>query len=99
MQIAQNAFSGASLTCTGHWNTSILANDGCAPGMVIWVLASHSGRRETKRVASASNPPREQKLPFAISILRVEFARLRRKPWHQREAWTGGTTLAPGSIR
>jgi hypothetical protein len=92
VQIAQNDFSGASLTCTGHWNTSILANDGCAPGMVIWVLASHNRRRAMIRVASATNPHREQKLPFAKSILRVEFAKLKRKPWRRREAWTGGTT-------
>jgi len=99
VQIAQKDFSGASLIGTVRANTSKLANDGCAPGMVIWVLASHNRRRAIKRVALRINPAREQKLPCSKAILRSEFGRLRKKPRRRREVWTGGTTSVPGSVR
>ncbi len=56
MQIALNDPWGVSVIWTVRGDNSILANDGCAPGMVIWVLASHNRRRAMKRVASATNP-------------------------------------------
>ena len=69
VQSSRAAFKGSTRTQTLRGNTSRIDDDGCAPGMVIWVLASHNRRRAMLRVPPTLNTGCGQKLPGEGSIL------------------------------
>jgi hypothetical protein len=69
-------------------NPSRLDGDGCAPGMVNWVLASHNRRRSLIRVTGPINPQRWEKLPCARTSFDLGAGKLKRKLLRRLEAWT-----------
>src|SRR5580658_10266528 len=64
------------------------SDDGCAPGMVSWVLASHNRRRSPIRVPTLETRSGGESRVTPRAFLRHRFPGLRRKWQHRLGVWT-----------